>query len=87
MGKSRGNVIFSAFSPNRSENLITSEIRVKYSEFVENECDQILQGGGGITSVIQDGQVFEKAGVNISVVHGMLPPGAAAQMRARYQCI
>ncbi len=42
------------------------------------------QGGGGITSVLQDGQVFEKAGVNISVVHGMLPPKAIAQMRARY---
>ena len=43
-----------------------------------------LQGGGGITCVIQDGMVFEKAGVNISVVHGMLPSGAAQQMRARY---
>ncbi|WAR07860.1 HEM6-like protein [Mya arenaria] len=26
------------------------------------------QGGGGITCVLQDGRVFEKAGVNISVV-------------------
>lgn len=42
-----------------------------------------LEGGGGITCVIQDGQVFEKAGVNISVVSGHLPPAAVAQMRAR----
>ncbi|UYV81220.1 CPOX [Cordylochernes scorpioides] len=41
------------------------------------------QGGGGVTCVLQDGQVFEKAGVNISVVHGTLPPAAAAQMRSR----
>lgn len=27
--------------------------------------------------------MFEKAGVNVSVVYGVLPPGAAAQMRAR----
>lgn len=41
------------------------------------------EGGGGITCVIQDGDVFEKAGVNISVVEGKLPPGAVQQMRSR----
>lgn len=46
-------------------------------------CTLHLQGGGGITCIIQDGQVFEKAGVNISVVHGVLPPQAVQQMRTR----
>lgn len=41
------------------------------------------EGGGGITCVLQDGDVFEKAGVNISVVTGNLPPGAVQQMRTR----
>jgi len=41
------------------------------------------QGGGGISCVLQDGQVFEKAGVNISVVSGDLPAQAAAQMNTR----
>ncbi|XP_064629665.1 oxygen-dependent coproporphyrinogen-III oxidase-like isoform X2 [Lineus longissimus] len=40
-------------------------------------------GGGGITCVLSDGNVFEKAGVNISVVEGELPAGAAQQMRSR----
>jgi coproporphyrinogen III oxidase len=31
-------------------------------------------GGGGRTRVIRDGDVFEKGGVNISEVHGTLPP-------------
>lgn len=31
-------------------------------------------GGGGQTRVIEDGHVFEKGGVNISTVHGQLPP-------------
>lgn len=30
-------------------------------------------GGGGITSVLEDGAVFEKGGVNTSAVFGMLP--------------
>eukprot|EP00918_Siedleckia_nematoides_P011292 GHVU01024789.1.p1 GENE.GHVU01024789.1~~GHVU01024789.1.p1 ORF type:complete len:183 (-),score=31.11 GHVU01024789.1:3165-3713(-) len=41
------------------------------------------EGGGGITCVMQDGGVFEKAGVNVSVVYGELPSGAAQQMRSR----
>ncbi|XP_052812051.1 oxygen-dependent coproporphyrinogen-III oxidase-like [Mya arenaria] len=41
------------------------------------------QGGGGITCVLQDGRVFEKAGVNISVVSGNLPPQAVQQMKSR----
>lgn len=30
-------------------------------------------GGGGVSAVIEDGDVFEKGGVNTSAVHGMLP--------------
>ncbi|XP_006996538.1 oxygen-dependent coproporphyrinogen-III oxidase, mitochondrial [Peromyscus maniculatus bairdii] len=41
------------------------------------------EGGGGITCVLQDGRVFEKAGVSISVVHGSLSEEAASQMRGR----
>ncbi|KAJ1035053.1 hypothetical protein NDA18_000655 [Ustilago nuda] len=40
------------------------------------------EGGEGISCVLQDGSTFEKAGVNISVVHGMLPPAAIRQMSA-----
>ncbi|XP_076184024.1 oxygen-dependent coproporphyrinogen-III oxidase [Ptiloglossa arizonensis] len=41
------------------------------------------EGGGGITCILQDGNVFEKAGVNVSVVTGTLPVNAVQQMRAR----
>ena len=33
-------------------------------------------GGGGISRVLQGGDVFEKAGVNVSVVYGQMPPEA-----------
>jgi coproporphyrinogen III oxidase len=54
-----------------------SDARFKVDRWTREE------GGGGITCVLQDGDVFEKAGVNISVVHGHLPVQAIEQMRAR----
>ncbi len=38
------------------------------------------EGGGGTSRVLADGAVFEKAGVNVSVVHGALKPDFAAQL-------
>src|ERR1700744_3730905 len=31
-------------------------------------------GGGGRTRIIQNGNIFERGGVNFSAVHGQLPP-------------
>lgn len=39
------------------------------------------EGGDGISCVLQDSTVFEKAGVNVSVVYGKLPQAAIEQMR------
>ena len=33
-------------------------------------------GGGGISRVLQDGAIWEKARVNVSVVYGVMPPEA-----------
>jgi coproporphyrinogen III oxidase len=38
------------------------------------------EGGGGCSRVLQNGAIFEKAGVNVSVVHGVLTPEAARTM-------
>ncbi|XP_057340633.1 oxygen-dependent coproporphyrinogen-III oxidase [Microplitis mediator] len=61
----------------RSLEAFEDEERFKVDRWLRKE------GGGGITCVMQDGKVFEKAGVNVSVVSGELPPGAIQQMRAR----
>jgi coproporphyrinogen III oxidase len=38
------------------------------------------QGGGGLTCILEDGEVFERAGVGYSHVHGTnLPPSASAK--------
>lgn len=42
------------------------------AKFQEDEWER-AEGGGGKTRVIQNGNVFEKGGVNISAVHGPLP--------------
>ncbi|EGP90071.1 unnamed protein product [Zymoseptoria tritici ST99CH_1E4] len=44
-------------------------------------------GGGGISCVLQEGDVFEKAGVNISVVYGTLPRAAVAKMRVNHKAL
>lgn len=45
------------------------------------------EGGDGISAVLQDGQVFEKAGVMVSVVHGKLGAAAVEKMRADHSKI
>lgn len=43
------------------------------------------EGGEGISCVLQEGRVFEKAGVNVSIVHGTLPPPAVKAMTADHE--
>jgi len=39
-------------------------------------------GGGGITRVLDEGETYEKAGVNMSVVHGSMDPCLASRLGA-----
>lgn len=41
--------------------------------------------GGGESMVLQNGTTFEKGGVNISIVHGKLPPQAVLRMKADHR--
>ncbi|MEF8796810.1 MAG: oxygen-dependent coproporphyrinogen oxidase [Salinivenus sp.] len=42
-------------------------------DFQVDRWEREEDGGGGITAVLEEGAVFEKAGVNTSAVHGPLP--------------
>ncbi|KAI9699291.1 MAG: Coproporphyrinogen-III oxidase [Candelina mexicana] len=44
-------------------------------------------GGGGISCVLQEGKVFEKAGVNTSIVYGTLPRPAIQKMRVNHKAL
>lgn len=49
-------------------------VRVDGSASFRFDSWQRPGGGGGLTGILDDGAVFEKAGVNTSVVHGELSP-------------
>jgi coproporphyrinogen III oxidase len=47
--------------------------------FTEDNWER-AEGGGGITRIIQEGKIFEKAGVNTSEVYGEITAGIRAQL-------
>lgn len=53
------------------------------SKFLVDRWNRHDGRGGGVTCVLQDGDVFEKAGVNITVMTGELKPQAIQQMKSR----
>lgn len=61
----------------------TTDIPASVNDMIKIDRWVREEGGGGITCIIQNGRVFEKAGVNISVVYGFLPPAAVQQMKSR----
>jgi coproporphyrinogen III oxidase len=56
------------------QDIITSKLeKVDGKASFQEDVWERTEGGGGRTRVIENGNVFEKGGVNISAVHGALP--------------
>ncbi|KAL3960462.1 hypothetical protein ACCO45_005579 [Purpureocillium lilacinum] len=78
-----------------------SPMRLRMEKFIKEQQQIIVKelerfrkdewnrpnGGGGITCVLQDGNVFEKAGVGVSVVYGALPKPAIQKMHADHKTL
>ena len=74
------------FVKEQQKEIVRALEEVDGSKFRADEW-QRKEGGGGITCVLQDGNVFEKAGVAVSVVYGTLPKPAILKMRANHKNI
>ncbi|EGD96259.1 coproporphyrinogen III oxidase [Trichophyton tonsurans CBS 112818] len=68
----------------QQKRIIDELSKIDGNAFTIDEWDR-PNGGGGISCVLQDGNVFEKAGVNVSVVYGKLPRPAIEKMRADHK--
>jgi coproporphyrinogen III oxidase len=63
---------------NLQERIVSALEVVDRKGFIRDSW-QRAEGGGGTTCIVENGQVFERGGVNLSRVHGRnLPPSASA---------
>ena len=51
------------------------------AHFVEDRWERSENGGGGKTRIIENGKVFEKGGVNTSVVYGTVSDAMRTQLK------
>lgn len=74
-----------AFIKEKQKEIVAALEEVDGKKFTTDTWERKSSGGGGISCVLQGGNVFEKAGVNISVVYGKLPRSAVLKMRADHK--
>lgn len=66
----------------RKQKEITTRLsEIDGKEFFFDEWKRPNNGGLGISAVLQDGNVIEKGGANISIVQGVIPPEGVKKMR------
>ncbi|KAG9667552.1 coproporphyrinogen III oxidase, partial [Aureobasidium melanogenum] len=70
----------------KQEEIVRELEKVDGTRFKIDKWDR-PNGGGGITCVLQDGNVFEKGGVNTSIVYGTLPRAAISKMRVNHKAL
>lgn len=74
------------FIKSKQEEIVRELEKVDGTRFRIDTWDR-PNGGGGITCVLQDGNVFEKGGVNTSIVYGTLPRAAISKMRVNHKAL
>jgi coproporphyrinogen III oxidase len=75
------------FVKDQQKEIVAALEKLDGTKFRRDEWTRKEGGGGGITCVLQDGNVFEKAGLGVSVVYGTLPRAAIAKMRANHKSL
>ena len=62
------------------DNIIAMIYKYDNSKFIKDEWSRD-EGGGGVTCILQNGNVFDKVGVNFSDISGNHLPTAATNIR------
>lgn len=75
-----------AFVKEQQKEIVSALQRIDGCEFRVDTWNRPA-GGDGLSCVLQDGKVFEKAGVNTSIVYGILPKPAIQKMRVNHKSI
>lgn len=75
------------FIRDKQREIVSALEDVDGKKFRVDSWERADHGGGGVSCVLQEGNVFEKAGVNISVVYGKLPRAAIVKMRADHKSL
>ena len=65
--------VFSKYIDSLQASVISSLEQVDGLGKFKKDSWSRVEGGGGLTMVLENGNVFEKGGVNVSKVHGKLP--------------
>lgn len=73
------------FVKDQQQEIIKAIEEIDGKKFFQDKWDREHGHGGGITAVLQDGNVFEKAGVAVSIIYGTLPKPAIERMRADHK--
>lgn len=71
----------------KQQQIVSALEDVDGTKFRIDEWDRPNGGGGGRTCVLQNGNVLEKAGVNISIVRGKLNKQAIEEMRQNHESL
>ena len=72
---------FLNFIDNLQKDITSSLEIIDGKEKFKSEHWNREKGGGGLTMVIENGNVFEKGGVNVSKVHGQLPDSMSKMLK------
>jgi len=75
-----------AFVKEQQQIIVRELEKIDGGKFKTDQWDR-PEGGGGTTCVLQESNVFEKAGVNTSIVYGNLPRPAIQRMRVNHKAL
>lgn len=71
----------------KQQEIIAKMEEIDGKKFFLDEWTREDGTGGGITGVIEDGNVIEKGGCNISIVNGTLPAAGVAKMKSNHESL